>query len=67
MLPSRADSDNSWTVKREELDGRNYDLKAINQNKQAIVDTRTPDDLLAIIRIQGREIEVALEGLRVMR
>lgn len=67
LLPSRADSDNSWTVKREELEGRNYDLKAINPHKQAIVDTRTPDDLLAIIRIQGREIEVALEGLRVMR
>lgn len=66
LLPSRADSDNSWTVKRDVLESRNYDLKAINPNKQAIVDTRTLDELLDMIRIQGREIEVALEGLRAM-
>ena len=30
LLPTRADSENSWTVARSEIEDRNYGLKAVN-------------------------------------
>ena len=32
LLPSRADSERSWTVERADIEARNYDLKAVNPN-----------------------------------
>ncbi len=43
-------------MKREELEERDYDLKAMNPNKQVVVDTRTPEELLGIIEAKGEEI-----------
>ena len=64
LLPTRANSENSWTVKRDELEERNYDLKAVNPNKQVVVDTRTPEELLDIIEAKGDEIQTLLAELR---
>ena len=64
LLPSRADSENSWTVSRSELEERNYDLKAVNPNRKEEVDTRTPQELLDIIERKGKEIQDALAILR---
>ena len=64
LLPTRADSQNSWTVKREDIEARNYDLKAMNPNRQAVVDTRTPEELLDIIEAKGEEIRGLLAELR---
>ena len=64
LLPTRADSENSWTVKREVFEENNYDLKAMNPNRQAVVDTRTPEELLDIIEAKGEEIRGLLAELR---
>ena len=64
LLPSRADSKNSWTVKREVFEENNYDLKAVNPNRRVAVDTRTPDELLDIIEAKGEEIRELLAELR---
>ena len=32
LLPDRGDSDRSWTVTREEIEAKNFDLKAVNPN-----------------------------------
>ena len=64
LLPTRANSENSWTVKRDELEERDYDLKAVNPNKQVVVDTRTPEELLDIIEAKGDEIQTLLAELR---
>ncbi len=32
LLPDRAPSERSWTVTREQIEGKNYDLKAVNPN-----------------------------------
>lgn len=64
LLPSRGESENSWSVTRAEIESRNYDLKAVNPNRVEIVDTRTPDDLLDIIEQKGKEIQEALQSLR---
>jgi type I restriction enzyme R subunit len=41
-----------------------YDLKAVNPNRKANVDTRTPDELLDLIEAKGRDIMDALALLR---
>ena len=64
LLPTRADSENSWSVARGEIEGRNYDLKAVNPNRKEEIDTRSVQELLEIIERKGREIQEALVGLR---
>ena len=64
LLPTRADSENSWTVEREVFEANNYDLKAMNPNRQAVVDTRSPEELLDIIDAKGEEIRGLLAELR---
>ena len=64
LLPTRADSEHSWTVTREELEARKLDLKAVNPNRKSNEDTRTPEELLDIIESKGREIDVAIAELR---
>ena len=64
LLPDRADSAHSWTVIRSEIESRNYDLKAVNPNRTTQADTRTPEELIAIIEAKGREIDEALASLK---
>ena len=63
-MPGRSESENSWTVTRADIEAKNYDLKAVNPNRQEVVDTRTPEELLDIIEQKGKEIEEALAILR---
>jgi type I restriction enzyme M protein len=64
LLPSRAESEHSWTVSRDELEARKLDLKAVNPNRKSTEDTRTPEELLDIIESKGREIDAAIAELR---
>ena len=57
-------TERSWTVSREEIGRRNYDLKAVNPNAKREQDTRTPDELLDLIEAKGREVAEALATLR---
>jgi len=64
LLPDRADSDHSWTVTRDEIERRGYDLKAVNPSAKSTADTRTPEELLEIIDARGREVADAIAVLR---
>ena len=64
LLPTRADSENSWTVSREQIEANNYDLKAVNPNRPSDTDTRTPAELLDEIEAHGLELTDALADLR---
>lgn len=64
LLPTRADSDRSWTVTRQEIEAKNYDLKAVNPNAKTNEDTRTPEQLLDLIESKGKEVQKCLEELR---
>ena len=66
LLSSRADSDRSWTVTREEINQKNYDLKAVNPHAKTEEDTRTPGELLDIIEAKGKEVAQAIAELRAM-
>ena len=64
LLPTRADSDRSWTVSRDEIESRTYDLKAVNPNAKTDEDSRTPAQLMELIEAKGREIAEAMAELR---
>lgn len=64
LLPSKGDSERSWTVTRAEIEATGYDLKAVNPNAKGDGDTRTPTELLDLIEAKGREVSEALMELR---
>ncbi len=64
LLPTRGDGEHSWTVERQEIDARGYDLKAVNPHARRDEDTRTPGELLDIIEAKGREVADAVAELR---
>ncbi len=64
LLPRRSDSELSWTVNREDIEAKNYDIKAVNPNRKDTEDTRTPEELLDIIEVKGRELAEAIAFLR---
>lgn len=66
LLPARADGEHSWTVEREEIEARGYDLKAVNPHAKKDKDTRTPEELLDLIDTKGREVADAIAALRKM-
>jgi len=45
--------DERETREAEEIEARNYDLKAVNPNRKTAEDTRTPEELLAFIEAKG--------------
>jgi type I restriction enzyme M protein len=64
LLPSRAESEHSWTVPRQDIEAKNYDIKAVNPNRKDNSDTRSPEELLDIIEAKGHEVAEALALLR---
>ena len=49
---------------RQDIEAKNYDLKAVNPNAKSTEDTRTPEELLDLIEQTGKEINEALAVLR---
>lgn len=64
LMSAQADSERSWTVTRQEIEARGYDLKAVNPHAKSDEDTRTPAELLEIIEQKSEEIRAALARLR---
>lgn len=64
LLPEQVASEHSWSVPIEEIQAKNYDLKAVNPNRKVEEDTRTPEELLSIIETQEKQISSALAVLR---
>ena len=64
LLPERTASEHSWSVPIEEIQAKDYDLKAVNPNRKVEEDTRTPEELLSIIETREKEISSAVTALR---
>ena len=64
LLSKRATSDRSWRVPVEEIEAKNYDLKAVNPNRKEQEDERTPEELISIIEAESAEIAKALKTLK---
>ena len=52
------------SARAQNIEDAVYDLKAVNPNKQAEEDTRTPAELLDLIEAKGQEVAAALADLR---
>ena len=64
LFKNKEASENSWRVSIEEIQNKNYDIKAVNPNRKSKEDTRTPEELIALIESQSSEISKALSNLR---
>lgn len=64
LLPKRAESERSWTVTRKQIEEKGFDLKAVNPNAKSTEDTRTPEELVDLIEMKGKEVADALRELR---
>ncbi|MCK4359751.1 MAG: N-6 DNA methylase [Candidatus Cloacimonetes bacterium] len=64
LLPQKEESENSWKVSIEDIQEKNYDIKAVNPNRKIEEDTRTPEELISIIDFQGKEIVNVMEKLK---
>lgn len=64
LLPERATSESSWRVSVEEIQAKNYDLKAVNPTRRGVEDNRTPRELLDIIELQAKEVLESVVALR---
>jgi type I restriction enzyme M protein len=67
LLPEKAASESSWRVPIEEIEARNFDIKAVNPNRKSVEDMRTPEELIAIIEEQQAEIAKAIARLKEKR
>ncbi|WP_375403508.1 N-6 DNA methylase [uncultured Sphingomonas sp.] len=65
-LPGREDSERSWTVEREAIEARKFDLKAVNPNRKVVVDPRTPIEIVGEIEAAGAEAAAAIARLRAL-
>jgi type I restriction enzyme M protein len=52
--------------KADQIENAVFDLKAVNPNRKAEVDTRTPADLMDLIEAKGREVAEAIAALRAL-
>jgi type I restriction enzyme M protein len=64
LLPSRSESERSWTMTRSEIEAKGYDLKAVNPHARSDGDTRSPEELLDLIEAKGKEVAEAVAKLR---
>lgn len=64
LVPERGAGERSWRVPIEEIEAKNYDIKAVNPNRKTEEDTRTPEELIAIIEEQQAEIAKAIANLK---
>ena len=66
LLPERGVGERSWLVPIEEVEAKNYDLKAVNPTRKDKEDKRTPEELISIIESQAAEIDKAVKLLKSM-
>ena len=61
---AKSDSDNSWTVKHEDINKDDYDLAVQNPNKVEEVDNRTPQEIIAEIEELDAQAAQALKAIK---
>ncbi len=63
-IKEKQKSARDWESKANDIDAAVFDLKAVNPNIVAKVDTRTPQEIIANIEEQGQIVSEALTNLR---
>ena len=64
IYSAKTDSENSWTVKHEDLDKDDCDLAVQNPNKVEEVDNRTPQEIIAEIEELDMQAAKSLKAIK---
>jgi type I restriction enzyme M protein len=64
LLPGCADSERSWSVDRRTIEDNGFDIKAVNPNRKVERDSRTPAELIALLKEKQTEVLAALAELK---
>lgn len=64
LQKTKADSDNSWTVKMNEVDEKTFDLSVKNPNKKEEAALRPPQEILEEIKALDAESDEILSSIR---
>lgn len=59
-----SEGERSWRVSIEDIEAKNYDIKAVNPNRKEVEDKRTPAELISIVESSAKEIAQSLEALK---
>ena len=64
-LPTKMITSHSWTISREEIEAKNFDLKAVNPHQAVTPKIRSREKLLALLEVKNREVtEILLDFKR---
>ncbi|MCG5060919.1 MAG: N-6 DNA methylase [Limnoraphis sp. WC205] len=63
LLSKRSKSPRSWTVSRQLIEEKNYDIKAVNPNSIANKNSRTRQEIISLIQAKNQEITEAMAVL----
>lgn len=63
---TKADSENSWSLSRKDIDETTYDLSAKNPNKKEVAALRSPQAILAEMKALDEETAGILNGIMEM-
>ena len=66
LLPERKDSERSWTVERQVIEDKGFDLKAVNPWIKPIEDEATLAELVTTIESKAAAITAAIGKLKVL-
>ena len=64
IYSEKSESENSWTVKHDDIDQDNFDLAVSNPNRVEEVDNRTPQEIIAEIEQLELKAAEALKALK---
>ncbi|MBO0347825.1 N-6 DNA methylase [Phormidium pseudopriestleyi FRX01] len=63
-LPTKSIGSHSWTISREEIEAKNFDLKAVNPHQEVTPKVRSREELLALLKVKNRDLSELLQDFK---
>ena len=67
VLCTQSIGSHSWTLSREQIEAKNFDLKAVNPQKKVTPEIRSREELLALLEVKNRELSELLQDVKRLR
>lgn len=66
-LPTKSIGFQSWIISREEIEAKNFDLKAVNPQRKVTPEIRSREELLALLKVKNRDLSELLQEFKRLR
>lgn len=66
-LPTQSIGSHSWTISREQIEAKNFDLKAVNPQRKVTPEIRSREELLALLEVKNRDLSELLQDFKRLR